>query len=219
MVELHPRQRGDVAAGVAISGDAGAAPRGQVGFLSPHRAARHGEQEARIDAVIAGLDAMAAQHAGGRPFPGSFRAVAAAHEIDHARDDIGGRGPGEVGGRHARTDLDAFAASGAGIEHVVDALVQGGFEAEVGHGRRSLGNGDSIQVLASCCQPRQVVSLVVTETQGIGRLQGGAASCASSLHKTGTVSKADPFAKVVGLATRVGADPDLVERAGPSTAK
>jgi hypothetical protein len=31
-------------------------------------------------------------------------------------------------------------------------------------------------------------------------------------HKTGAARAADPAAKIAGLATRVGADPELVER-------
>ena len=42
---------------------------------------------------------------------------------------------------------------------------------------------------------------------------------ASSLYKASAVSEADSFAEVIGLATGIGSDPDLVERASPSTAK
>jgi hypothetical protein len=41
----------------------------------------------------------------------------------------------------------------------------------------------------------------------------------ASLYKTSAVSEADSFAEVIGLATGIGSDPDLVERASPSTAK
>ena len=133
MIELQPRQRGDVAAGLAISGHAVAAPRGEIGFLPPHRAARHRQQEARVDAVLASLDAIAAQHAGGGPAPGGFRAIAVLHEIDHAGDDFDRRGVGDIGGRNAGADLDAFAAFDAGLQHVASAIVQRRFKTEISH--------------------------------------------------------------------------------------
>ena len=44
-----------------------------------------------------------------------------------------GRGVGNAGRLHARTGLDAFAAAGAGIDHLVDARGKRGFERS-GHG-------------------------------------------------------------------------------------
>ena len=39
----------------------------------------------------------------------------------------------DAGGLHARTNLDAFAASRAGVEHVLDALAQSRLERDVVH--------------------------------------------------------------------------------------
>jgi len=41
----------------------------------------------------------------------------------------------------------------------------------------------------------------------------------SSLHKASAAAAANALAKFVGFATRVGANPDLVEHASPSAAK
>ena len=51
-----------------------------------HREPRHRQQEARIDAVVAGLDALAAGHAGLGPFLGFRRALAEAQDVEHAGD-------------------------------------------------------------------------------------------------------------------------------------
>ena len=52
--------------------------------VSHHRKPRHRQQEARIDAVVAGLDAFAAGHAGLGPFLGFRRALAEAQDVEHA---------------------------------------------------------------------------------------------------------------------------------------
>ena len=134
-VELQPRQRGDVPAGLAEFRHAVAATLGQVEILPPHRATRHRQEEARIDAIIARLDAGAAQHAGTCPLTRRFRSVAGPDQVDHAGNHGSRIGFGDAGGLNAGADLDALAASGAGIEHVADAIVQRGFKAEFGHGQ------------------------------------------------------------------------------------
>ena len=70
--------------------DALAAPLGQFVLAFAHGDARHRQQEARIDAVVARLDALAAEHAGGRPFARSLRPFAGADDVEHAADDVGG---------------------------------------------------------------------------------------------------------------------------------
>jgi hypothetical protein len=96
-----------------------------------HGKARHREQETRIDAVIAGLDALTAQRTGLRPFARCVRATAAAHYLENAADDVFGLCIRDAGRRNARTNLDALAASRAGVEHAVDVFVQSRFEWDV----------------------------------------------------------------------------------------
>ena len=119
-------------------------------FVVPrHGDPRHAEQEARIDAVVAGLDALAAEHAGIRPFARGFRAVAGAQNVENAadhRDRLGldAAGPGD------RADLDAFAAARAGVGHRLDACGQRGFE--------SLGHAASRSEYGRCAQITRQVS-------------------------------------------------------------
>src|SRR5262249_9222381 len=87
----------------------------------------HAEQETRIDAVVAGLDAFAGEYAGARPFARGVRTLARAQNIDDAGDDRARLGVDAAGAGH-RTDLDAFAAARAGIGHRRDACGQPGFE-------------------------------------------------------------------------------------------
>src|SRR5438477_12496826 len=82
--------------------------------MSRHRDSRHAEEEARIDAVIAGLDALAGEHAGARPFARGFRTVPRAQNVDDAIDHGPRLGLDTARPGH-RADLDAFAATGAGI--------------------------------------------------------------------------------------------------------
>ena len=60
VVELHLRNVGDVARDLAKAVDALTAPLRRLILVSRHRHPRHAEHEARIDAVVAGLDAFAA---------------------------------------------------------------------------------------------------------------------------------------------------------------
>src|SRR5258708_40244459 len=47
-----------------------------------HAETRHRQHETRIDAVVAGLDAIPREHAGRRPTPRRLRAVAVAQDVD-----------------------------------------------------------------------------------------------------------------------------------------
>src|ERR1700722_19082458 len=103
--------------------DAFAPPGGQLLGGFGRRDARHRQQEARIDAVVAGRDAGPAHDARAGPFASGFRAAAAAQEIDDAADDGDRIGIAEAGGLDARTGGDAFAAARAGIDHLFDATL------------------------------------------------------------------------------------------------
>ena len=127
VVELHLRNVGDVARDLAEAVDALTAPLRRLILVSRHRHPRHAEHEARIDAVVAGLDAFAAEHARIRPFARGLRAVAGAQDVDDAGDHGDGLGV-HAAGAGDRTDLDALAAAGAGVRHRLDACGQRGFE-------------------------------------------------------------------------------------------
>src|SRR6516164_609149 len=92
-------------------------------LLTSHGEARHAEQEARIDAIVARLDAFAGQHARIRPFARRWSAGAEPQYIDHAVDDGAWLRLDAAGARH-RADLDALAAARTGVEHGVDAFRQ-----------------------------------------------------------------------------------------------
>ena len=100
--------------------------------------ARHRKQETRIDAVVARLDAFPAEHAGRCPLARRLGTIAGAHKVEHAADDVFGSRIRNSGGSHTRTNLDALAASRAGVEHVVDAFAQSRLERDVGHRLRQL---------------------------------------------------------------------------------
>jgi hypothetical protein len=85
-----------------------------------HGDARHVQEEARIDAVVARLDAFPAQHAGVRPLARRLRPLPMPQDIDDPVDDRSRLGVHAAGARH-RADLHALAAARAGIEHGVDA--------------------------------------------------------------------------------------------------
>jgi len=98
------------------------------------RNARHRQQEARVDAVIAGLDALAGQYAGVGPVLRALGPVAGLQYLDDAADDrlrlvrhLAGPGDG--------ASLDAFSAARAGVDHLVDAGGKRGFEGG-SHGTR-----------------------------------------------------------------------------------
>ena len=126
----------DVARDLAKTFDAAAAHRHRVVLGARHGGPRHAKEEARIDAVVAGLDAVAGAHAAGRPVARRFGALAPAQNVDDAADDadrIVARRGFQPGGAGDRASLDAFAATGAGVDHGVDAALQGGLEG-LGHG-------------------------------------------------------------------------------------
>jgi hypothetical protein len=66
--KLHLGEMRDVARDQAEALDAGLALLARLVLRARHRDARHVEQKARIDAVVADLDALAREHAGARPF-------------------------------------------------------------------------------------------------------------------------------------------------------
>ena len=78
----------DVAPDQPVGVKAGAALGGRV--LLPVRRGdpRHVQQEARIDAVIAGLDAFAGQQAAAGPFLGRGIALLTANNVDDAGNDL-----------------------------------------------------------------------------------------------------------------------------------
>ena len=67
-VELHARDVGNVARDLAETFNPGPALLRRFILLPRHGDPRHAEKKARIDPVVAGLDAFARQHAGIRPF-------------------------------------------------------------------------------------------------------------------------------------------------------
>src|ERR1700692_855094 len=88
--------------------DAVAALRRRVVLGAHHGDAGHVQQEARIDAVIAGLDAVAGQQAAARPFARRVVALAVTQNVDDAVDDLDRILPlfgGETGRRGRRADL------------------------------------------------------------------------------------------------------------------
>ena len=133
VIELQAGQHGDVPADLAEACDALAPPLRQfmVGFGKGD--ARHRQQKARIDAVVAGLDTLAAEHAGGGPFARHFRPLAGAHDVEDAADDVAGADIRDPGRRDTGADLDAFAAARAGVEHVVHAAIQRRLEGDLAH--------------------------------------------------------------------------------------
>jgi hypothetical protein len=130
VIELDARQMRDLARNFAETIDAIFALYCRVG-PARHLDPRHVQQEARINAVVAGLDTFARENAGIGPFAGGLIALAGAHNVDDAVNDCGGilqlfrresAWPGD------RANLNAFAATGAGIGHGQRARFQGGFE-------------------------------------------------------------------------------------------
>ena len=109
--------------------------------VSRHRDPRHAKHEARIDAVVAGLDAFAGKHAGIRPLARGLRAVTGAQDVDDAGDHRDGLGV-HAAGAGDRADFDAFAAAGAGVRHRLDACGQRGFESG-GHAGHELSSANS----------------------------------------------------------------------------
>src|SRR5262249_37397249 len=122
---------GDLARDLAEAFHAVAALPARLVPTARHRHSCHAEQKARIDAIVAGLDALAAEDASVRPFTRGLRPVAGPQNVDDAGDyrgwlGIDAAGPGD------RADLDAFAAARARIGHRRNACGERTFEA-LGH--------------------------------------------------------------------------------------
>ena len=122
---------GHLARDLAEAVDAAAALGRRIGLGPRHGDSRHAEKKARIDAIVAGLDAFARKHARVGPLARRFIALAETQNVDDAVDHVARLG-GDAAGSRDRTDFDAFAAAGARIDHAVDAGLQRGFE-RLGH--------------------------------------------------------------------------------------
>src|SRR5258706_8604428 len=81
----------------------------------------HAEQEARVDAVIAGFDAFAREDAGVRPLARCFRTIAGSHNVDDPIDHRARHG-GNPGPSRPRPNLPTFAAAPARVAHPRDPL-------------------------------------------------------------------------------------------------
>ena len=125
--ELHLRNMGHLARDLAEAVDPLTTSLRRFIPMSRHRDPRHAEHEARIDPVVAGLDAFAGEHAGIRPFARGLRAVAGAQDVDDAGDHSDGLGV-HAAGAGDRADLDTLAAAGAGVRHRLNACGQSGLE-------------------------------------------------------------------------------------------
>ena len=120
-----------VASDQAKAVDAGLALGHDVVLCMRHRDPRHVEQEARVDAVVAGFDAFARKQAAARPFARRLIALALAQGVDNAADDVNGVVPRlgiDAGGVRYGADFHTFTAARAGISHRVGTRLQGGFE-------------------------------------------------------------------------------------------
>src|ERR671935_460656 len=122
---------GDLARDLAKAFHALAALLARLVSTPRHRHPCHAEHEAWIDAIVAGLDALAAEDASVRPFTRGLRAVAGPQNVDDAGDYRGWLGI-DAAGSGDRADLDAFAAARASIGHRRDACGERTFEA-LGH--------------------------------------------------------------------------------------
>src|SRR4029453_17313682 len=127
------REHRHIAAEITVPFHAQATPVGQFALGLRHGEACHGKKEARIDTVVARLDALAASHAGRCPFALRLWSIAAPYDVKHTADDVVGTCGRDAGRFYARTDLDTFAAPRAGVEHVLDALAQSCRERDVIH--------------------------------------------------------------------------------------
>src|SRR5439155_7140749 len=87
--------------------------------------AGHRQHEARVHAVVAGLDTCAGARARLRP-PGALavRVAGAAQDVDDLADDGLRIAAIHVRGTGSGTDLDAAAAVRAGVHDLADALVE-----------------------------------------------------------------------------------------------
>src|ERR1700742_781604 len=100
---------------------AAAPPLRQLGGGLDGGGARHCQQEARIDALVTRLDAIATEDAGRGPLMRRLRSLAMAKDVDDAGDDFAWAGFGNTRRFDARAGLDTFAATRAGVQHLVDA--------------------------------------------------------------------------------------------------
>src|SRR5260370_12333248 len=78
---------GDLARDLAEAIDSVAALLARLLPAPRHGDSCHAEQEARVDAVIARLDAFAREDAGVRPLARCFRTIASTHNVDDPVDD------------------------------------------------------------------------------------------------------------------------------------
>jgi hypothetical protein len=136
--ELQLREHVDAVSDRAIAHHALAPPilRGVLRFRRGDP--RHRQHEARIDAVVAGLDALAGEDAALRPFVRGLGPAARAQNVEHARHHRLWLGVRDAHRLLHRAGLDTFAATGAGVENVLDAALQGGFKGHLGHGNTSM---------------------------------------------------------------------------------
>lgn len=135
-IELQARKHVHATTAVAVPLDTPSAPFGKLIVRLRDAKPRHAQQETRIDAIAARLDARPAPHAGLRPFARRFRAVAGTHQLENAADDVFGLcRPRDAGRLDTRTGLDAFPASRTGVEHVFGIFSQGRLEGDLVHRR------------------------------------------------------------------------------------
>src|ERR1700722_18085555 len=100
-------------------------------FGARHLDLRHVNEKARVYAVAAGLDALAAEHAAVRPVAGSFVALTVTQNVENSGDDadpLAACFGFEASGAGDRARFNALAATGAGIDHFVDTGLQYGLE-------------------------------------------------------------------------------------------
>jgi hypothetical protein len=114
----------------------GATPHDRVSGAGFHRDPRHVDQKARVDAVVAGRDALAAIGADLGPARGFGDAWPAGNEVHEAGGDdrralalAAGVDPGRL---DHRARGNAFAAAGAGVEAGLDPSAQGIEKADAG---------------------------------------------------------------------------------------
>jgi hypothetical protein len=132
-IELQARKHCHSATTVAVPLHALPASFGKLIVRLRDAKPRHGKQETRIDAVVAGFDAFPTLHAGHRPFARCFRTVAGTYQFEDAADDVFGPCFRDAGRLNTRTNLDALAASRAGVEHFFDMFEQSRLEWDLAH--------------------------------------------------------------------------------------
>src|ERR1700704_1560379 len=84
-------------------------PLGRFVLRSRHRNTCHVEQKAWIDAVIAGLDAFAAEYAGARPFARQLGTIPGSHDVENACDRGAGVSAGNTCGLLDGAGLETLA--------------------------------------------------------------------------------------------------------------